>query len=151
MDARDIQTSSFNVYPMRNYKPDGTLDETTYTVNNSVTVTVRELTALGKILDAVVASGANTINGVNFDVVDRAKAVSEARELAVADAKVQAQEVADAAGVKITRLQNLSVYLDSGNVPYNEVKMAAAPAEVPISAGQLVITVQVSATYLISE
>ena len=63
---------------------------TTYTVNNTVYVTVRDLQVLGKLLDVVVRSGANSINGITFDVVDKSRAISEARRLAVESARSQA-------------------------------------------------------------
>lgn len=151
VEAKDIQTSGFNIYPIQNYTPEGTPAETTYNVSNTVNVTVRDLTKLGEILESVVQVGANSINGINFDVVDRSKAISEARKMAVSDAKVQAEEVAAAAGVSLAGLQNITVYIDNGAVPvYDGRMMASAESAVPVSAGQLGITVSVTASYLIS-
>jgi uncharacterized protein YggE len=151
IDAKDIQTSGFNIYPNQQYTPDGQPKATTYMVDNTVNVTVRDLSVLGKLLDQVVSAGANSINGITFDVVDRSKAEAEARKLAVTDARAQADELAQAAGVQIDQLQTLNVSTSTGPVLYDaKGGMAAAPsAQVPVSAGQLSIQVNVSITYTI--
>ena len=151
MEAKDIQTSSFNIYPSQQYSPEGQPTVMLYTVDNMVNVTVRDLTSLGKILDEVVTVGANSINGINFDVVDRTKAVADARKLAISDARSQADEIALAAGVQIDQLYNMSVYLNDAPAPLYDNKGGSAmtAGQVPVAAGQLVITVNVSASYTI--
>jgi uncharacterized protein len=152
IQAKDIQTSSFNVYPSQQTGPDGKPLPTTFIVDNTVNVTVRDLTTLGKLLDTVVRVGANTINGVTFDVTDRTKAVSEARKLAVQDARKQADEIAAAAGVQVDTVQSMSVSVNNGPVPLYDAKAVygtGGAAQVPVSAGQMTISVDVSASYLI--
>jgi uncharacterized protein len=150
IDPLDIQTSSFNIYPQQQYSPEGQLTGTIYVVDNTVNVTVRDLSVLGKLLDAVVRQGANNIHGINFDVLDKSKAITEARKLAIADARGQAEELASAAGVTLGELQSLNAYTNTGSVPYYDAKggsAAAMAAEVPVSAGQLMITVDVNMIY----
>lgn len=150
VDAKDIQTTAFNVYPQQEYGPSGELLRTVYAVDNTVYVTVRDLSKLGQILDAVVRSGANNINGISFDVKDKAKALTEARQKAIDDAKAQAEEIAKASGVTLGPIQNVSVYVNNVPQPVYEGKggaMAAASSTVPVSAGQLTITANASITY----
>ena len=152
VQAKDIQTANFNIYPYQEVTPDGKTLPTTFNVENTVSVTVRDLSILGKLLDAVVRSGANTINSITFDVIDHSKALSEARKLAVEDAAQQANEVAAAAGVKIDGLQIMNVNIGSGPILYDAKSVGAGvspSAQVPVSAGQLVISVDVSAVYTI--
>jgi uncharacterized protein len=151
VDAKDIQTSSFNIYPNQQFDNNGQPTVLLYTVDNSVNVTVRDLTILGKLLDDVVSSGANSINGINFDILDRSKAISEARKLAIQDARSQADEIAQAAGVQIDQVYNLSVFVTDGATPLYDAKGGASVAagQVPVAAGQLAITVSVSAAYTI--
>jgi uncharacterized protein YggE len=78
VDEMDIQTTSFNVYPQSDYDYQGVVTRTYFSVENNVYVTVRALDKLGAILDAVAASGANTIYGINFDVVDKTEAQTSA-------------------------------------------------------------------------
>lgn len=145
---KDIQTSAFNIYPQQQYDPEGKMTGILYVVDNTVNVTVRDLTVLGKLLDAAVRAGANNIYGITFDVVDKSKAITEARQLAAEDARRQAEELAGAAGVKLARVQNISSYVSSGPAPLYDAKGgAAAVGQVPISAGQMVISVDVNITY----
>lgn len=146
----DIQTTSFNVYPMQNYNPDGTVSETKYVVENTVFVKVRELNNLGKILDSVVSAGANTINGISFDVSDRVQAEADARKAAVADARARAEELATLAGVQLGRLMNISIYNSGGVQPMYDAKgggMGMASSAVPVAAGQMLIQVDANVSY----
>jgi len=151
IEDKDIQTSSFSIYPQQQYGPQGEVTGTVYVVNNTVYVTVRDLQILGSLLDVVVRTGANSINGVSFDVQDKSQAISEARRLAVESARSQAEEMANAAGVTLGDLQTMSVYFSQPVAASFESKglMAADASQVPVSAGQMVIRVEVSATYFI--
>lgn len=152
VDEKDIQTSSFSIYPQQQYDDQGNLVGTTYVVENTVYVTVRDLDQLGELLDAVVQAGANNIYGIQFDVEDRESALTEARQKAVDNAEAQAQELAQAAGVTLGELQTISTY-SSGPVPVFEGKgggaVDAAASTVPISPGQLSVTADVSVVYAI--
>lgn len=149
--AEDIQTSSFNVYPQQEYLPSGETGKTFFVVENTVFVKIRDLQNLGTLLDAVVRSGANSINGVSFDVQDRVSAEAEARKLAVDDAKAKAVELAGLSGVELGELYTVSVYSSAGAMPVFEAKGggAAYDASAPVAAGQLVIQADASMTYYI--
>lgn len=151
IDPKDIQTSGFNIYPQQQYDEQGQITGTTYSVDNTVYVTVRDLQIMGNLLDVVVRTGANSINGISFDVLDKSKALSEARQLAIDSARSQAEEIAQAAGVTLGDLQTLNVYSSSPVVPMYEGKggVAMDGSSVPVSAGQLILRVEVSATYII--
>jgi uncharacterized protein YggE len=149
VDVKDIQTSSFNVSPMTTYANDGTVSRKYYSVDNTVYVTVRDLNSMGKLLDAVVASGANTINGITFDVKDKDAANAQARDLAIQKAKADAQSIAKSAGVTLGDLQNVSINTSGSTYPmYSSVK-AVGGGSVPVSAGQLQISVDATLTYAI--
>jgi uncharacterized protein len=155
VDTKDIQTSAFNVYPQQQPNPKalpGSTDTqtvTTYAVDNTVNVTVRDLNKLGTLLDNVVSSGANTIHGVQFDALDKSKAMADARKLAIQDAKNQAQEIATDSGVQLGNIMTLNV--NTGNVPgpiyAGKGGFAAADASVAVSSGQLQITADANIVY----
>jgi uncharacterized protein YggE len=152
VDPKDISTTNFSIWSNTQYSPDGQPTGTTYVVDNTVSVTVRKLDSLGDLLDSAVASGANNINSIQFDVADKTAALKEARGEAVKDAKAQAQELADAAGVQLGEIQTISFY-DTLPVPYSNTfgkgggGAVAEAATVPIQPGQLTLTVTVSMTY----
>jgi uncharacterized protein YggE len=152
VDEKDIRTSNFSIWPNSQYGPDGQQQGVTYMVDNSVFVTVRDLQNLGELLDSVVQSGANSINSIQFDVEDKTEAIKQARAVAVADAQVQAAELADAASLKLGEVQSIGFY-DAAPVAslYSPGKggggAAEAAASVPIQPGQLSLAVTVSVTY----
>jgi len=153
VDAKDIRTTNFSIWPNQQYSPEGQPIGTRYVVDNSVFVTVRELENLGDLLDAAVSAGANSINSIQFDVADKTEALKKAREEAVKDAKAQAQELADVAGMGLGEVQSISFY-DSAPVPYMDSygkggggAAVSEAAAVPIQPGQLTLTVTVSMSY----
>jgi len=153
VEKKDISTTNFSIYPSQQYLPDGTMGGAIYMVDNTVYVTVRNLEQLGKLLDDVVSAGANSINSIQFDVADKTAAIKEARAQAVEDAKVQAEELAAAAGVELGNLQNISYY---DNSPYPQPMMyggkgggGGMESSVPIQPGQLSISVTVNMAYFI--
>ena len=98
-------------------------------------------------LDTVVNTGANSINGIQFDVKDKETAIAQARTLAIESAKKQAVEIAKAASVQLGNV--IGVGVSSGTpIPLFEGKGGnAASAQVPVSAGQMVITADATITY----
>ena len=151
IDKKDIRTTNFSIWPQDKYDPmTGTpTGQKMYVVDNTVYVTVRDLGKLGDLLDTVIAAGANTVNSIQFDVADKTEALKQARAEAVKDAAVQAQELADAAGVKLGEVQSIGFY-DSQPYPVYDGKGGGAAVEaaaVPIQPGQLTFTVTVSMTY----
>jgi uncharacterized protein YggE len=152
VEDKDIQTSGFSIYPSQDYGPDGTIVRSYFSANNTVFVTVRDLAKTGTILDSVVRSGANTINGITFDVTDKEAMLSEARAKAMANAETQATEAAAAAGATLGPVQNISMYSTSSPAPmYYDGKggggMDAAAMSVPIATGQMQVSASVNVTY----
>lgn len=151
VDEKDINTSNFSIWPSQQYAPDGTISGTTYMVDNTVYIVVRDIAGLGDLLDAAISAGANNVNSITFDVSDKTAAVKEARTKAIDDAKTQAQELADAAGVTLGNIQSISFY-DNSPVPMYAGKgggggAVMADSSVPIQPGQLNISVSVNIVY----
>lgn len=154
VDVKDIQTSAFNVYPMQQNPRPGDAEATVvtvYVVDNTVSVTVRDLAKLGDLLDTVVSSGANNINNIQFDVANKEAALTEARKQAIQDAQRQAQEIASAAGVVLGSIQSMNVNAIGQPGPMYSGKggFATAEAAVPVSAGQMLISASANVTYII--
>ena len=155
VDAKDIRTMNFSIYPNQQYDPQTNQKlAMTYVVDNTVYVTVRKLENLGDLLDAAVKSGANNVNSIQFDVADKNPAIKQARDQAVKDAKTQAQELAASAGLTLGDLQTIN-FNNSGPTPLVESfgkggGGGAAPAlAVPINPGTMTLTVNVSMSYAI--
>jgi len=148
--AEDIQTTNFSIYPQQQYDNNGKLTGILYMVDNTVYVTVRDLTKLGDLLDATVSAGANTISGITFDVADKTDALSQACLAAVADAKKQADELTGATGVKLGDVQTVSYYDSTPPVTIQysraEAPMAAG-SSVPVQSGSMQVITTVTIVY----
>lgn len=156
VEDQDIQTSNFNIYPQEQFTPEGQpTGEIKYVVDNTVYVTVRDLSKLGEILDAAVQAGANNVYGIQFDLSDSSTAMNQARKLAVEDAHKTATTLAEAAQVKLGKILSISTYGGAVPAPYVMGKggggYAAAEVAVPVSPGQMVITVEVNLVFEISQ
>jgi uncharacterized protein len=145
----DILTNNFNIYPTPVYTPEGQQRDTTFTVTNTVFVTLRDLDQVGEVLGSVVESGANQIAGIQFDVADKTAALSEARKMAVANSRILAEELAEAAGVELGPVKSISMLGSNYPVAVRFEREAAdmAVGSVPISSGQLTLTVDVNVVY----
>ncbi|MFO7646029.1 MAG: SIMPL domain-containing protein, partial [Desulfosarcina sp.] len=94
--SKDIQTSNYSIFAERPGDPltGRPGEQVTYRVNNGVAVTIRDLTTVGALLDAVIDAGANNIYGVNFGVDDPDEVMAEARSKPAEDALARAEELA---------------------------------------------------------
>ncbi len=147
---RDIQTSSINLYP--DYRPDergmGTPQIIGYRASNEVSVRFRDIANTGKILDALVAQGANQINGPSLGIDKPEAAMDEARILAVTAARARADLYARAIGKRVGRILLIS---EGGGqpVPYGRPMMreAAADASTQIEPGEQAVTASVMVSF----
>src|SRR5664280_60468 len=75
---KDIQTTDFSINPQQQTDENGKVTGILYVVDNTVYVTVRDLTKLGELLDSTDTAGANNINSIQLDVADKTAALSQA-------------------------------------------------------------------------
>lgn len=149
VDPKDIQTTNFSVNPRYQHFKDGKPPAVVgYRVVNSVTIVVRELDNLGKILDQVVSQGSNQVNSIQFSVDNGDELENEARKRAIKDAKQKAQLYAQAAGVKLGTVLTISESVSSSPRPLvRPRRLEASAAPVPIEAGEQEITAQVQVSW----
>jgi uncharacterized protein YggE len=152
VDAKDIQTTNFSIRAEQQVDRNGKVIGTTYVVNNSASITVRDLNKVGDVLGKSVSSGANNIHSVHFGVSDPEKLQAQARDKAMANAKAKAEQMAKAAGTTIDKVMTISEvsYNSPAPLALNAGVVRAADVEsVPVSAGQFEVSVQVSVVYII--
>jgi len=146
---KDIQTTDFSITPQQQYDNNGKVTGITYVVNNTVYVTIRDLTKIGDLLDATVTAGANDINSIQFDVADKSAALTQARQAAVSDAQKQAEELTTASGARLGDVQTISYYDTSAPmaVTFAKADAMAGAGSVPVQAGSMQITTTVTIVY----
>ena len=155
--GKDIQTSGYNVFAER-YGASGPVsdEEVQYRVSNNVTVIIRDLDKVGEVLDASIKAGANNIYGVEFLLDDATAVRSEARKLAVENARATAEELAALNGVTVGKVLAISEVVGGAGGFYNnsissfQIGMGGAE-RTPIQPGQLRLTMQLQLTYELVE
>lgn len=153
VDAKEIQTSSYTVNPITNYKENEPATVTGYQVMNVVTVKVKKLDTVGQVLDAGMGAGANYLGGVFFGVADSSKYENDARTAAVKSATAIAQTLATAAGVKLGNI--VSITEGSFNLPpplpYARSAADSASGVGPVETGSMDIMTNVVMVFEISQ
>jgi uncharacterized protein YggE len=108
IDDRDIQTSNISLNPEYRYADNQPPQLVGYTASNQVNVRFRDIRNTGKILDALVAQGANQINGPNLTIDKPDEALDEARTKALATGRARAELYARSLGMRVVRLLSVS-------------------------------------------
>ena len=101
---RDIQTSSISLNAEYRYPENQAPQLTGYTASNQVTIRFRDIRNSGKILDVLVAEGANQISGPNMSVENPEQALDEARAKAIASGRARADLYARSLGMRVVRV-----------------------------------------------
>ena len=161
IEDRDIQTSYFNISPEYTYQEilrEGARSSERvlvgYRVNNNVVVKVRDLDAVGEIVDDAAEAGgdATRVENLRFSAEDTTEARRLARERAVKDAFDKADQLASHSGVIRGNLVLISESFESGPVPRNlsfasDAFMREEAMTTPVSPGELEITANVHAVF----
>jgi uncharacterized protein YggE len=115
VEAKDIETSTVNVYPQ--YKDSMTV--ASYRASHSITVTTRNLTGFGDLLNAAVDAVGNDLgmDGLNFDVADKRPLMDQARQLAFAQAREKAAQLAELAGQSLGSISAVTEGYGHGPIP----------------------------------
>ncbi|CAN5330436.1 hypothetical protein BH09CHL1_BH09CHL1_23500 [soil metagenome] len=144
-----IQTTSYSINVVNEFDDNGNIKGVSgYQVTNQVQATITDLDGLGALIDELVANGANSINGIQFMTSDATEALSQARLLAVADAKAKASELAKAAGGKLGEIISISESsIGAGPVAKGAFTTAQDATTTPIQSGSLQIQISVTITY----
>jgi len=143
----DLRTEGLSLQPVMDYRNDGPPQLRGYELRNGVVARLRDLARLPEAIDAAIAAGATTLDGVQFDVENRAAAEAAARSAAVVDALEKAAALAKAAGVALGSI--LSISEGSGPQPgpfpigRGAKLMAADAAPTPVEAGASEVSVTV--------
>jgi len=151
---KDIKTQYYSIAPVRRWEKEKEI-LIGYRVTNMVTTKIRKVDDTGVIIDAIAKVGGDyiRINNISFTVDDPSTYYKEAREKAVADAKANAKQLADLAGVGLGK----PIYISEvGYIPVpreyyvGAAERAPAPAPTtPISPGETEIRLTVQVVYSI--
>lgn len=149
---RDLQTSGLQINPRYDYGKDNGGQPpaiVAYQVSNTLSIRVRDIAKVGEVIDRAVTLGANQGGGISFTNEDPAATVTEARKKAVADAVAKARTLAEAAGVPLGRILEITEQsFVQPPMPFMvKAEAQAARDAVPIEAGENAYRVQVNVTF----
>ena len=157
---RDLQTSGFSIQPRYFYPPKKPSTNhqppriVGYTVRNSLTVRIRDISALGEILDTSVTLGVNEGGNIMFTNDDPSSAITQARVKAVKDAMAKAKTLAEAAGVKVGKLLEMSEQTHNPrpmSMARVERSMGMSADAVPVATGENTYKVTVNMSFAIDQ
>ncbi len=145
---RDVQTSGINLHPQYRYEENQPPRITGYQASNTVNVKLRDVAKMGKVLDALVASGANQINGPSFGTDNAEPLYDQARVEALRRARDRADTYAKALDLRVRRIVSISE--GGAAMPVPMPRMAAMKAEAydtPVAAGESSVSVNLDVVF----
>ena len=146
---KDVQTSGISLNPQYRYEENQPPRITGYQASNTVNVKLREVAKMGKVLDALVASGANQVNGPSFGIDDPEPLCDRARLDALKAARARAETYAGALGVRVRRIVSISE--GGAAMPSPMPRMAMMKAEAydstPVAAGESSVSVNLDVVF----
>jgi uncharacterized protein YggE len=146
----DIKTDYYNLYSSQMSYRDASApaDAYIYSISYGFSIVLRDVNRLNEVLDAAVQNGANSIHSVSYDSSVKDKVIADARNLAIDDAKMQAQAIADKLGVTLKEVVSFSVpdYQDY-MYPGGGMGYGGGGGSAPISSGDLSITMKVNMSF----
>ena len=145
--AVEVKTIGYSVNPDYRYKQGAPPTVAGYTATNILEVTLNDLTQAGKLIDAATQSGANTVQGLQFTLKDESAVQAQALREAALKARSKAEALAQALGLKITRV--ISVEESGGGVirpMAAQMMMRAEGAPTPVESGSIEVHGNVTLT-----
>ncbi|MCW4453743.1 SIMPL domain-containing protein [Flavobacterium sp. MXW15] len=146
---RDVQTSGINLSPQYRYADNEAPKITGYQASNTVSLKVRDIARLGKVLDALAAQGANQIHGPSFEIDQPEPVYDEARLAALKKAQARAETYAKSLGVRVRRIVSISESSGGGFRPMPMMAMAKMDRaeSTPVSPGETTVSVNLEVVF----
>lgn len=147
VDRPDITTVSYSVFADHDH-PKGRERLLGYRVNNELVVSIRDLSAVGAIIDHAVEAGgdATTVNRLSFEIEDEQEARDRAREAAWADAMGRAEHLATLSGHSLGAA--VSIVESAGGAPSPRLAAAPLAAEsTPIESGSATVSIRLQVRF----
>lgn len=162
VDEKDIKDEYYNMYPKYRYEEVGCMDQYGYCPGNqvedgfevtqSVRVKVRDVAKAGDVLAGIGSKGATNLSGLSFTIDDTKGLEAEARSLAIAEAKVEAERLSKELGMRIDEMVSFSE--NGGYDPYmyssyesEAMYKSADMVSAELSPGENTISATVYVTY----
>jgi uncharacterized protein YggE len=147
----DFKTKQVALNPQYDYEK----KKTSYNATQTVEIVVKDLTKYDELMEGLVQQGINRIDRVSFESSKLAQYQSEARKLAMKDAKVKAEEYVSVLGQKVGKAFTIS---DNSQVYHPQPMYAAmrmkeadsmGASNETLAIGEIEITANVSVSFVL--
>lgn len=148
-DQDEVRTTRYALDPVYEARERASAEPpriTGYVARNQVQVETRKADTVGPLIDAAIAAGANRVDGIQFTLQDRSAAERDALRRAGAEARLQAESVAESLGVRLKRVASATT--ESPPIFQPRYAMAAEARSVtPVEAGNVTVSATLRVTY----
>jgi uncharacterized protein len=144
-----IQSSGLTLTPL--YTRDSSREVTGFEARMALRVEIRDLARMGAVLDGVLAEGVNEFNGLRFALRDMRGPADAARVQAVRLARARAALMAEAAGVRLGPVQQITDAGSAGGPTPVLRTMQMEAGALPVAAGQIRFAATVTMTWQTSD
>jgi len=150
IDPKDMKTTGLNISPRYVQHKDQEPELVGYTASYDLSVTVRKFDEAGRVMDALVDSGANRHMNIALGHSDIEQMMDEARTKAAADARKRANLYVTASGASLGQVLSISEgqAFAPNYAPYERV--AKFDAGLAIAAGTQDLSVNITVVYAIN-
>jgi uncharacterized protein YggE len=147
---RDVQTGSISLSQDYERRPEGARQPTGYVASNQLNIRFRDVANAGRIIDALVAEGVNSVQGPSFGIQDREGAVNQARMHALAQARSRADLYARSLGTRVRRIVAVSEAGPMQGIVYGEaaaMRVGNDAAATAVEPGEQIVAATLTVTF----
>ena len=145
-----IQTQTYNIEPMYDYI-DGKQVFRGYRVTHNLRVTIKNVDQVGRVIDSATNAGANTVNSINFTIINSSAYYKEALNFAINDALTKASDIGMKLNVNISKVpfQIIEETYQQGP-PIQPFQLQTAVSATPVQPGQIEINAIIKTIFIYS-
>ena len=147
INREDIKTASYNIIPQYDYI-EGRQVFRGYQVINAITVKITNIEQVGNVIDVAVQNGANRVSNIQFTVDKEELEYQKALSLALQNALVKAQTIANTMQLQLdpTPIKIVEEFREAP-IPYQRFAAVETAASTPIEPGQITINATVNVQF----
>ncbi|ADL42260.1 protein of unknown function DUF541 [Caldicellulosiruptor obsidiansis OB47] len=150
IDSKDIKTLRINVYPKYSYNKDnGTSKIVGFYASTDLTITVRNLFIVGKVIDIAFKNGVNTFSNLTFDISNSSPYYNQALSKALENAKQKAATIAKGLGISLGKPKSVTEnsYVNTPPIVYYKAEAMTSSTSTQIQPGTIEIKAEVTLVY----
>ncbi|MAS44317.1 MAG: hypothetical protein CML46_13825 [Rhodobacteraceae bacterium] len=148
IEGANVQTSEVSLHPVREPAQKGQAPKVVaWRAANGLRVSLVDVSRFGAVVNAAAAAGATEVSGISLEVSEPDALMEEARAGAVRDAMDRAAAMAEAAGLRLGEVLEMSDGGGGGMPRPMFARAASAMEDMPIAEGEQTLSASVNMTF----